>query len=355
MSTILIVDDEPTVRETLLAMLEGQGYAIAEAVNGPEAIQKAGELRPDLILLDVMMPGMDGYEVCRRIRSTPDLAEVPIVILTALDDRASLLRGIESGADDILTKPVDRQELRARARTITRLNRYQTLMEQREELRRMAGHIIRELELERGRISRELHDDIGQALTTHMLDIRSLQDDLSIPIPELFERLQVMYQQSYETSVKLRRLAQDMRPPVLDALGLRAAMESYCADFSRRANLPITFECDSSLPVLPDTYTITLYRAMQEALNNIAKHARATHAWTSLTVEDRTITLIVQDNGIGFDAERAKFGGIGLTGMRERLEIAGGNFQITSNSTRGTILTAQLPLPDEAGTQEEAE
>lgn len=115
MSTILIVDDEPTVRETLLAMLEGQGYAIAEAVNGPEAIQKAGELRPDLILLDVMMPGMDGYEVCRRIRSTPDLAEVPIVILTALDDRASLLRGIESGADDILTKPVDRQELRARA------------------------------------------------------------------------------------------------------------------------------------------------------------------------------------------------------------------------------------------------
>ena len=110
MSTILIVDDEPSARETLTAMLEGQGYQLELAINGFEALQTAERIRPDLILLDVMMPGMDGFETCRRLRSTPQLAEVPIIILTALDNHASLMKGIESGADDFLSKPVERRE-----------------------------------------------------------------------------------------------------------------------------------------------------------------------------------------------------------------------------------------------------
>src|SRR6476646_6448835 len=122
MSTVLIVDDDLTARETLVAMLEGERYDLQVAKDGAQALQVLAEIQPDIILLDVMMPGMDGYEVCRRIRSTPELAEVPIILLTALDDRASLLRGIEAGADDFLSKPADRRELTARVRTITRLN-----------------------------------------------------------------------------------------------------------------------------------------------------------------------------------------------------------------------------------------
>jgi DNA-binding response OmpR family regulator len=123
-STILIVDDEPAGRDTLEALLMAQGYNLAFASNGPEALAKAAELTPDLILLDVMMPGMDGFEVCRRLRTDPLLTEVPVIMVTALDDRDSRLRGIEAGADDFVTKPFDRAELRARVRTITRLNRY---------------------------------------------------------------------------------------------------------------------------------------------------------------------------------------------------------------------------------------
>jgi response regulator RpfG family c-di-GMP phosphodiesterase len=132
-STILIVDDEPSGREILAALLRGERYQLAFARNGAEALDQAATLNPDLILLDVMMPGMDGFEVCRRIRATPELAEVPLIMVTALDDRDSRLKGIEAGADDFITKPFDRRELLARVRTITRLNRYQRLSTEREQ------------------------------------------------------------------------------------------------------------------------------------------------------------------------------------------------------------------------------
>ena len=133
-STVLIVDDEESGRQTVESVLEGEGYIIELAENGFQAIEKARRLLPDVILLDVMMPGMTGFEVCQRIRSDPQLAEIPIIILTALDDRESMLSGLKSGADDFISKPFDRFELRARVLGITRLNRYHKLTQERAKL-----------------------------------------------------------------------------------------------------------------------------------------------------------------------------------------------------------------------------
>lgn len=130
-STILIVDDEQYGRDTLEGLLYGRGYELVFAHNGPEALAKAEVTTPDVILLDVMMPEMDGFEVCKRIRATPHLAEIPIILLTALGDYNSRLMGIKAGADDFITKPFDAIELRARIDTTTRLNRYRRLKEQR--------------------------------------------------------------------------------------------------------------------------------------------------------------------------------------------------------------------------------
>jgi two-component system cell cycle response regulator len=129
-STILVVDDEAGARDTLEALLFREGYNLAFTSSGPEALKRAAELTPDVILLDVMMPGMDGFEVCWRLRADPLLAQVPILLITALDDRDSRLRGIEAGADDFVSKPFDRGELRARVRTITQLNRYRHLLQE---------------------------------------------------------------------------------------------------------------------------------------------------------------------------------------------------------------------------------
>ncbi|MCA9981162.1 MAG: response regulator [Anaerolineales bacterium] len=130
--TILVVDDHPAVRMIITRVLSPQGYEIITATNGHEALVLANEIKPDLILLDVMMPdGLNGFEVCRRLRQNPILHDVPIVMVTALDDRASRLEGIESGADDFIIKPFDPVELRARVANITRLNRYRRLLAER--------------------------------------------------------------------------------------------------------------------------------------------------------------------------------------------------------------------------------
>src|SRR5512139_865439 len=141
-STILIVDDEYSGRETLESILEGEGYNLVMAENGPQAIDQAKSVLLDVILLDVMMPGMTGFEVCEKIRNDPQVAEIPIIILTALDDRDSLLTGLKAGADDFISKPFDRFELRARLIGITRLNRYQKLLQERENLQKANRELL---------------------------------------------------------------------------------------------------------------------------------------------------------------------------------------------------------------------
>jgi len=124
----------------LRSLLVPEGYQVLTAHSGPEALEVAQRESPDVVLLDVMMPGMDGYEVCTQLRANPWLANIPVLMLTALDDRDSKLRGLEAGADDFLPKPYDSLELRARLRTITRLNRFRQLYEERARLEAAIAH-----------------------------------------------------------------------------------------------------------------------------------------------------------------------------------------------------------------------
>ena len=117
---ILAVDDEPANLALLRKVLGRQGYDVVEAVDGPSALGAVVEHRPDLVCLDVMMPGLDGIEVCQRLRRMPDQAGLPILLLTALDRPEDKVRGREAGANDFLTKPFDQTELAARLRSLLR-------------------------------------------------------------------------------------------------------------------------------------------------------------------------------------------------------------------------------------------
>jgi len=138
---VLVVDDEKMVRDTLDALLSVD-YEVYFAENGMEGIALAIQTRPDIILLDAMMPKVDGFEVCRQIRANELLAEIPIIMITALDDRESRLHGLRAGVDDFLAKPFDSVELLARIQTITRLNRYRRIIEQRSKLEELHQELL---------------------------------------------------------------------------------------------------------------------------------------------------------------------------------------------------------------------
>ena len=151
---LLIVDDDPTARQVAQAILSPEKYAFRHASGGEAALAIIAEQEPDLVLLDIMMPGIDGFEVCRRIRRLTTRAYLPIMMITALDSAKDLARGLNAGADDFISKPVPRVELRARVRSMLRIRRQHvqlveqaTLLEelnnQREDLVRMVVHDLR--------------------------------------------------------------------------------------------------------------------------------------------------------------------------------------------------------------------
>lgn len=135
---ILVADDEPVGRHLLTALLDGQGYTLVTAADGLETLEKAHAITPDLVLLDVVMPGLNGFEVCQQLRADPALAEVPIVLVTGLNDPESRVRGIEIGADAYVNKPVNYSELQAHVRSITRVNRFGRLRHARARFQWMA-------------------------------------------------------------------------------------------------------------------------------------------------------------------------------------------------------------------------
>ncbi|MFM8319967.1 MAG: response regulator [Chloroflexota bacterium] len=360
-SVILIVDDTPIGRQSLEALLTGQGYLLLFASNGLDALEVAAASHPDLILLDIMMPVLDGIAVCQRLRADPELYEVPVVMVTALDDSTSRLRSLEAGADDFITKPFDRAELLARVRTITRLNRYRSLMTEREKLRQaldeinqkredlehLSHQILEIQERERRSIAIELHDDFGQSLSGLRLILQkerrnsrkaaSLAEDpvLSI-IDELISRV--------------RNLSLMLRPSMLDDLGLYAALAWLARQFGEQPDLHVTLsfsELDETR--YPSTIETSVFRIAQQALTNISRHAQASHVQISLLVDEANcLVLQVEDNGRGFDLSDQVVKGhfsTGLSGMLERARMAGGTLDIDSLVGRGTKITATFPLP----------
>ncbi|MCB0209054.1 MAG: response regulator [Anaerolineae bacterium] len=185
-NTILIVDDQLSAREVLRGLLTGQGYNLLFASNGEEALTAARDNIPDLILLDVMMPGMDGFEVCEVVRADANIAEIPILLVTALDDRDSRLRGIKAGADDFISKPYDQNELRARVQTIVKLNRYRRLHTERAKF---------EWVVDKATLGHLVVDEAGRIMYTNAQARRYLEIplDAELPLSESFLELAQKY------------------------------------------------------------------------------------------------------------------------------------------------------------------
>ncbi len=219
----------------------------------------------------------------------------------------------------------------------------------RERLVDLTRRVVSAQEEERGRLSRELHDEAGQALTALRISLGLIRDDLPIDAALLRPRLEDAVKVAESITDQLRFLAQALRPPALDAVGLDATLEGLCHDFSKRTQLPIDY-AGAGVPRISDGIGIHLYRFLQEALTNIGKHARARRVRVALAYDGEMLSLSVEDEGVGFDvaqtlgAQARK--GMGLLGMQERLDLLNGRLEIKSRPGHGTRLLARVPWKD---------
>jgi signal transduction histidine kinase len=221
------------------------------------------------------------------------------------------------------------------------------LQEANARLRALTRHIVTTQEEERRRVSRELHDEAGQALVALKLSLQAVRDDLPPTGGGHRQRLEEAVSLTDRTTEQIRLLAHGLRPPALDSAGLNAALEGLCREFARRTQIRVDFT-GIDIPILGPA-TICLYRFLQEALTNAVRHGHATEIQVRLEQDAEHICLSVQDNGQGFDpssvlSNQLQPKSIGLVGMRERLESISGWLEIDSKPGQGARLIAHVPL-----------
>jgi signal transduction histidine kinase len=208
----------------------------------------------------------------------------------------------------------------------------------RDALRR----VVKGQELERRRLARELHDETGQALTSILLGLRAVEetaagDGAKKSISDVRELVVTTLQD-------VRKLAVQLRPKALDDFGLVAALERLVQTFAEGTGISVDLETQLHDERLPEELETSFYRIVQEALTNIVKHAEAQHVSVLLVRRESSVTLVVEDDGQGFDPSATREDGLGLLGMRERVELHDGKLTIEASPQRGTTLVVEVPL-----------
>jgi signal transduction histidine kinase len=366
-ATLLLVDDRTdnliVLQQVLMEYLPG--CTVVTAVRAEEVVDLARQTRLDAAIIDLQMPGIDGIELCRLLKSGEHAAHVPVMLISSHSPSASVrAMGLEAGADDFVSRPIDNLELIARIKVLLRVKRAEERLrrtnrglnelvdERTAELREamqqqaiLSGRVLRAQEDERGRISREIHDGLGQILTAIHLELERQQAAVTAsrgPL-DLGLALEMVRTAADET----RRICQELRPLLLDQLGLEAAARHLLVEFERQPGIALhaTLDLEEQARIPPEVALCT-YRILQEALNNITRHAAAKVVTVSLEHRGDELRLSIADDGRGFDGSRdaVRTPGNGLVGMRERARQVEGSIDIASRPLEGTRITFRAPL-----------
>jgi signal transduction histidine kinase len=221
--------------------------------------------------------------------------------------------------------------------------------EYHQRIQQMSSQVLTAHEAERKRIARELHDDTAQALTSILVRLRLLER--ASQDGEVLRNVLELRDLTSGALDSVRRMAMDLRPASLDDLGLVPALESYVERYSDNWPVRVTLSVEGLRRRLPRDAELVLYRVVQEALTNIAKHASAKAARVRLSRRRNQVVLVIEDDGKGFEpdgVQRTRGSGLGLFGMRERLALVGGDLQVESTRGDGTRITARVPLAAKA-------
>lgn len=360
---ILVVDDQENNRLLLKDLLEAQGHQVLEAADGAEALRRVADSIPDVVLLDVGMPGMDGFEVCRRLKAAPATAAIPVLLVTALSQRDQRLLGIGAGANDYITKPIDKSDLSLRVRNAIRMR--QLYVEVEEQYRR-----LERLELLRDSLVHMIVHDLRSPLA----GIRAYLDLLKL---DGVGKLDPAMTESIDEARKVAVEMTDMVSDLLDVSRLEAGQmplelapaemgvivrEAVAGIAGAAARVPIRLESPPErLRVVCDA--AVMRRVVANLVGNAMKFTPASgHIQVSVQGGESEIKVSVQDTGRGIAAEFhdkifEKFGqvdaarqgarqssGLGLTFCKLGVEVHGGRIGLESTVGRGSTFWFVLPV-----------
>lgn len=373
--TVLMVDDNPTNLNVLLDALKHHGFKLLAAKSGEEAIQRALFAKPDLILLDVLMPGIDGFETCQKLKENPETAEIPVIFMTALADTVDKVKGFSLGAVDYITKPFQHEEVLSRVNahlTIQDLKRNLELknaeMEEKNRLLDEALHHEKELNrLKTGLVGMASHE-LRRPLTVISLYSRSLfpkENGVSPDQHEGYSKIQKSIKQMTQllddillaTQSEMGKLTFEPEVVNLGELCHKIVQESELIDdAAHQLHYSVTNNAENAL-VDPRM----IQRIISNLLSNAVKYSpHGSNIWFDLASKDGKATFIIRDEGIGISPEdqqrlfenfqrgsnvgKTPGTGLGLSIVKQCVELHNGTLKFSSELGKGTTFEVTLPI-----------
>lgn len=351
--TVLLIEDNEDDALLISEELACAGYrpSVRRVQDRNGMVQALAEQRFDVVLSDFNLPAFGAIEALHLLKKTAG-DNTPFIIVSGHVGEETAVGLMKIGAHDFVAKDnlgrlassvareIHEAQLRDKQRQLG-----EDLFESRQQLRDLSNFLQRIREDDRARIARELHDDLGQSLTALKMDMSWLKEQIPEELPILTEKADNMLELIDSIVESVRHIASNLRPGLLDDLGLAAALEWLLDEFSKRHGITYDVRMEEDELDLPETLSITVFRIIQEALTNVARHARASRVDVSLQCHSNTVHLEIKDDGRGFDPSRKpQHASYGLLGMRERVAALGGHLGINSHPGKGTALCVRLPL-----------
>jgi signal transduction histidine kinase len=345
---ILMVDDQPAKLLSYEAILDELNENLIKANSGKEALEQLLKNDIAVVLMDVSMPELDGFELAEMIRQHPRFQKTAIIFISAVHltdlDR---IKGYQRGAVEYISVPVIPELLRAKVTVFAELHRKsQQLQMLNQELRNLSTRLITMQDDERRRLARDLHDGLGQELGAAKMMI----DGMLLPNQTAELRAEAASQASMLIDTALQKISSMshlLHPPLLDEVGLTLALRWYVDGLTQRSSIETSIDIRPDFPRLTPELETAVFRIVQEALTNVFRHSQAQKAHVSVVTEQSQLAITVRDDGKGISDRIEKFHvdsiGIGIGGMRQRVKEFGGDLRLR-NAATGTLVEVVIPL-----------
>lgn len=353
LNMVIIEDEEPHFKLMERAIVKKFPHASVSYFKDASAcLEKLDEITPDIIITDYLLPGMNGIEFLKTLKLKNN--QIPVIMITGQGDETIAAYSIKLGAWDYIVKSADFFVLLPSVveQVLREWSLKESLRKSERRFHVLSQQLMRTQEIERRRLSCDLHDHLAQDLSTLKIGIDTLIDNHTETSVKMKQKVSELSDMVYKTIMDVREMAYFLRPAGLDKLGLVQTVFQYCEDFSVKNNIEVDFFSVGIDGLKLDFDTeIAIYRLIQEGLNNIKKHADATHAAIRLIASFPNIILRIEDNGNGFNIQKYSDSAIngkqmGLLSMEERVSFLAGKMKIESRLKQGTKILIEIPCKD---------